>query len=102
MELTLYRKKYNLKAMRSKYCNNDCLAILLVDTDTSEDFAVLTVNLNYPLAPDQAFVDTNNCSWAEQFIEDNNLGEPVGISAPSGYCMYPLYKFNINDIETVE
>lgn len=102
MKLNAYGKEFNVKPLRTSYCNNSSLAIVLIDEDTHEDFAVLTVNLNYPLGKGMAFVDTNNCDWAEQFIRNNKLGKPTGMTATSGFCTYPLYKFNLKDIEEME
>lgn len=57
-----------------------------------EPWATLTVNLG---TGDErhAFVDTNNCPWATEFLESNGLAHPTGIEMPSGYCTYPLYEF---------
>jgi putative membrane protein len=48
---------------------------------------------------DKAFVDTNNCPWAEKFISDNKLGKPTGIKAASGYCVYPQYRFDMEKLK---
>ena len=88
---------YDVSLERSKYTYNDNLAIQLWCDDEGypEPFAMLTVNLpNYGKLPEnQAFVDTNNCSWAESFIKENRLGKPVGKIGISGWCEYPLYEF---------
>ena len=47
---------------------------------------------------DEAFVDTNNCPWAEDFIREYQLGEFTGRNDESGFCTYPLYKFDIRKI----
>ena len=42
----------------------------------------------------KAFVDTNNCPWVKEFLEDNHIAKFTGWSAPSGFCDYPLYEFD--------
>ena len=85
---------------RVTYANNDTLAIALV-TSTGEPYCNLTVNLPDSLIwgdERTAFVDTNNCPWAEEFIKENNLGVPMNYIARSGFCTYPLYRFNIENM----
>ena len=94
-----------------KYSCNNKLAVQLVEAAAPwSPFATLTVNLpdiptevmkmwfgsNMPDESTLAFVDTNTCPWAEEFLVDNNIAENTGISMPSGFCMYPLYKFNVD------
>ena len=38
------------------------------------------------------FVDTNNCPWAESFLEDNEIAKPTGNLGLSGFCVYPEYR----------
>lgn len=100
-EVKSYGKTYNVRLVCNKYANNNSLAISLI-TDEGEPFCNLTVNIMDSLiwANDStAFVDTNNCPWAKQFITENGLGEPMGIYGTSGFCRYPLFKFNIEEIE---
>ena len=80
-------------AYRATYRNNGNLAIRLM-TYEGEPWATLTVNLDRKLQEDLAYVDTNNCPWAEEFIEKYKLGEHTGSYGNSGYCIYPLYKFD--------
>ena len=80
------------------YANNKTLAIQLWCEDGP--FATLTVNL--PDSQHNAecqYVDTNNCPWAEQFIEEYNLGAFTGYYGFSGFCMYPEYRFNIEELK---
>lgn len=98
-ELELYGKKYEVEVGRTTYANNSSLAILLETVD-GEPFATLTVNLCDGVANNEyAYVDINNCSWAKEFIEKNKLGTPTGRIGYSGFCQYPLYKFNIEQIK---
>lgn len=101
MKVRAYGKTYEVTPYRRKYWVDGSLAILLVEDKTMEPFATLTVNLgsDHGFGKEYQFVDVNNCEWAEQFIKDNNLGAPTGGYAQSGYCSYPLYKFNLSKLE---
>lgn len=90
---------YNVTIKTGKYLYGDNLSIELI-TDFAEPFARLTVNLpEWTLPNDKAFVDTNNCPWAEKFIADNKLGRPTGITGTSGYCTYPQYRFDMEKLK---
>ena len=63
-------------------------------------FTTLTVNLEgydvkEKFGDNYAFVDTNNFPEAEEFIKKHKLGEFTGLGGVSGYCTYPLYKFDL-------
>lgn len=88
---------YDVEIEVASYRNNSNLAILL-NSPTEGPFATLTVNLG-ELEEGYAFVDMNNCPWAETFIRENELGEFTGTSRLSGYCVYPLYKFDMSKLE---
>ena len=88
---------YNVRLVKKNYVNNGNLAIRMIDEDEFP-FATLTVNLGGKLADDVAYVDVNNCPWAEDFIEGNNLGVPTGMIGMSGWCFYPQYKFDLSKI----
>ena len=96
-----YGKEYDVEVNPAKYVSGG-LALKMNYLDDEFNcmmpFATLTVNLKNNLPMDHAFVDTNNCRWAEKFIEDNGLGEFTGRYASSGYCTYPLYKFYMDKI----
>lgn len=98
MKIRIYNKNYSVFPVKSKYLNNKTLAVLLKDHN-GYPFATLTVNIegfDIVASDTRAFVDVNNCPWAEEFIKDNNLGIPTGYTAVSGYCEYPLYEFNLD------
>ena len=88
----------------TKYTNPETLAILLKCAESPwEDFAVITVNLvNSPYGDvkyqdeSHAYIDTNNCPWAEEFLQENGIAKPDSrdIYGMSGFCTYPLYEFN--------
>ena len=91
----------------TKYTSNNTLAVQLICAKAPwSPFATITVNLQgnpYGMETRQdetrfAYVDTNNCPWVLEFLEDNHIAEPTGIYAPSGYCVYPLYEFHQDSI----
>lgn len=87
--------EYKVRVSFDKYANNQSLAVNLI-TDEEDIFAVVSVNLteSYFIPKNSAFIDTNNCPFAEEFLTKNNIAKPVGIYAQSGFCSYPLYDFN--------
>lgn len=83
-----------LEATNYSYNNNLAIQMWTEVEGFKEPFATLTVNLGGEKLPsNQAYVDINNCPWAEQFIEDNELGRPMFFFKRSGFCLYPLYEF---------
>lgn len=75
------------------------LGIQLFDVD--EDgfrgpYATLTQNFGEFLsARDCAYIDTNNCSFARQLLA-MGFCEDTGFIKASGFCTYPLWKFDRN------
>ena len=99
--LKVWGEEYKIKLNRSTYCYNDSLAIICY-TDEQEEFAILTTCINEKPNNNCAFVDTNNCAWAEKFLQENNIATPTGRMGESGFCFYPEYKFNIDEIEELK
>ena len=65
----------------------------------------LTINLNYadcnPAPEDCAYLDTNNIPEVEEFVTKNKLEEFTGMRKQSGYCTYPLYRFDMAKIRSI-
>ena len=104
MEVTSWGNTYEVSIRKEQYANNGGLALKMDYFDDEYKcwmpFATLTVNLgrlNYGLA----YVDTNNCPWAEEFITKYGIGEPTEKTCVSGWCEYPLYRFDIDKIDEV-
>lgn len=98
----LGRKKYLVVA--DSYKNNNRLAVCLYDSYGICD-AVITVNLSEHSLIDKeyAYIDTNNYPSIEKdFLEKHRLAEPIGLYARSGYCIYPLYKFYLEKLASIE
>ena len=64
----------------------------LLDKDVWDPYAVITRFL-LSVDRDEAFVDENNLPGIGEWLESNGLAEDTGYGCPSGYCVYPLYKF---------
>lgn len=87
---TPYGNYENVEMTKGKYMNGN-LAIQLWNDEGQ--VATLTVNLSQKLPAGYAYVDTNNCPWAEEFIKEYGLGKATGLYESSGWCTYPLYDF---------
>ena len=77
------------------YTNNHSLAIQVITAAAPwKMVGVITVNIMMSgyIPKDMAYIDTNNCPWAEEFLKENGLAEDTGTTGISGFCEYPLYK----------
>jgi hypothetical protein len=75
-------------------------AIAIMTWGDYEPIAHITVCLDDDrLEPNQSYVDTNNCPWVPEWIEENKLGTKTNRTARSGFCTYPLYEFDMKRIE---
>lgn len=106
-KINCWGQEYEVYLKKNSYRDNGSLAIQVFDASDGGPFTVLTVNLEetpwcYTHAKDKesvAFVDTNNNPWAEEFIKNNKLGEPIGRYGHSGFCSYPLYRFDLSKLD---
>ena len=48
------------------------------------------------------FLDMNNCPWAAEFVKKLGIGKDTGLSRRNGYCIYPLYEFNMEKVREYE
>lgn len=85
----------------NKYAKNNNLHINLMTNEDEypEVWQNLTVNLGIKCADDCAFIDTNNngdeiITW----LISNKLGKPTGRIKASGWCTYPEFKFNLDEL----
>ena len=101
---TAYGQKWQLILLQKKYVQGGGLAVEIYDIchDYAEEgeapypepLAAATVNLGVAFTGEHAFIDTNNYPWLPEFLKEHGLAEPTGASARSGFCEYPLYKWN--------
>jgi hypothetical protein len=85
----------------NNYCENGNLYVGLITHEEgyAEPWQNLTVNLSVKCADDCAFIDTNNngdeiMTW----LVSNKLGKPTGRIKTSGWCVYPEFKFNLDEL----
>ena len=96
-EITAFGETDEVYLVKKTYPNGR-LAVLL-DSDEGP-YAVLTVNIPGAYCPEGcAYLDTNNFPQGEDFVVKNGLAEDMEEIAFSGYCMYPLYRFDIKKLE---
>ena len=61
--------------------------------EETEQYAVLTTSFGEFIgAKDCAYIDTNNCYFAPQLLEQG-FAENTGLTKSSGFCQYPLWHF---------
>lgn len=66
-----------------------------------EPYASLTVNFGEFIgAKDCAYVDTNNCYFADQLLAQG-IARDTGLTKQSGFCTYPLWQFNAEFLQGV-
>ena len=90
MEYLFNGKKVTL--IVSTYASYNNLYVGLISE--GEPYADIAVNLEPLTDPYTAFVDTNNLPNIDKFLTDNHIAEYLGPIQTSGYCAYPLYRFN--------
>jgi len=79
------------------------LCINLIEAETGEDFATLTVNLGEFISiKDSAYIDTNNLPGIDKWLEDNGIAKMTGLTKQSGYCAYPLAVFDKEFLESID
>ena len=97
MKIQGYTQKYEVEVIKTRYHVNGNFAITLNYYDDEFQcwmpYENLTVNLDEKLPDNYGYVDINNIPSAEEFINENHLGESTGKYGFSGFCRYPLYKF---------
>lgn len=76
---------------------NGNLAIFIND-DSDYPLCRLTTNLDV-VDPDCAYLDVNNCEFAEKIVQILDIATFTGITKRSGFVIYPLYKFNMEKLE---
>ena len=82
------------------YLNNGNMYIgLTTDGDGyPEPYGDVTVNLGECVPDFCGYIDTNNMPELERFLEENDIGEFTGFVQRSGFCVYPLYMFNVDKL----
>ena len=101
INLRKYGSNHPMTFQLANYAENGNLYVGLMTNEEgwAEPWQNLTVNLSVKCADDCAFIDTNNngddiITW----LVSNNLGKPTGKTRASGWCYYPEFKFNMEEI----
>lgn len=68
--------------------------------DDEGPYATLTTNIGC-VPTGYAHIDTNNFPQGQDFLRAYNLGEPTEKFGISGFCTYPLWKLNLEEIRKV-
>lgn len=96
---TSYGETEKVNILIANYADNDNLYVGMNffdrDIGAMDFFGDVTVNIT-KLQPFMATIDTNNNN-AEKimtFLTENGFGELAGRSLPSGFCVYPVFRFN--------
>lgn len=88
------------------YVDNDNLYLGLVSEDLEwgglEPYCDVTVNID-PLPYLHSCIDTNN-NGAKMiaFLEQNGFGEDTGMHMFSGFCLYPVFRFNEDKLREID
>lgn len=96
-----YNRDYPMTFNLGNYMENDNLYVELIAGIEGfyEPWSDLTVNLGIKCEENCAFIDTNNngndiIDW----LEANGLGTKTGRYKPSGFCVYPEFEFNMEEL----
>ena len=86
--------KHNLRFVEHLYLNNN-LAIEAVDLDDGETYCMVSVNIEELYDPSLFCYDINNNGTALYYaLIDAGLMKNTGDIKTSGYCVYPVCKWN--------
>ena len=101
---TAFYKYENCYPIVNRYSIGDGLAIQIWN---DEDGAILNLTVNLPdngIPPeyDEQYVNTNNFPGAMKLIKKYKLGVPTGIYGISGFCRYPLVKFDLHRLAELQ
>ena len=96
---TNYRIYENVFLRVERYMADSSLCILLYNRDYAAIAKLTTCLHDKSLKDNEAYIDTNNCPWAIDFINNYALGVLTGKKKVSGYYTYPVVRFNMDEIE---
>ena len=99
---TLIYKNLEFAFTTSTYSTtgNTYVGIHSKKNDCIEPYCNLTVNLGMQIDKGLAFIDVNNADKRLlRFLEKQGFITPTGVTMPSGYVVYPLYRLNLDKIE---
>lgn len=102
MTVKCYESTYkNCYPIIGRYHFGNALCVEIVN-DSDGNIGRMTVNLSDPhLKSDEGYVDTNNWPDVLDIIREYKLGNETGVWRQSGFCKYPLIRFDIKRLEYI-
>ena len=103
INLKKYGKNHPMTFQLANYADNGSLYVGLITNEEGypEPWSNLTVNLDksFRCKENCAYIDTNNNGdGIIDWLETNGFGEQTGRLVFSGFCIYPEFKFNMEEI----
>ena len=99
---TEYSEYKDCKLRVGKYVEDNSVAVEIYNRWDGPIARVTTCLFDHSLAEDEAYVDTNNCPWAVDFLQSKDLAKMAGKTRRSGCCVYPAMKFNRDKLAEFE
>jgi len=101
-----YGDLIKVSAQLDMYRDNDNLYIGLTcydeDLEAEDSYCDLTVNVDKLPYLHSAIDTTYNGEGKLKFLLDNGFGEPTGKYGHSGFCSYPIFRFNEEKLMEIE
>ena len=86
--------------LRSYYYITDYRLCIKAFNHEDGEIATLTKCLcDHDLEDNETYLDTNNCPWVVDFIEQYKIGSLTGEQRKTGYCTYPVAKINMDELK---
>ena len=96
---TAFANYENCFLVLNRYMADGSLCVQIMSEDDGP-IARLTVCLNDDfLGENESYLDTNNFREGEAFVKEFCLGELTGEMGFSGYCAYPVVRFNMDALK---
>lgn len=85
-------KGTKVRLQAEQYRSNGTLAVAMYTQD-GDLYDIVTVNLGDDMmqSKSMAYLDTNNHTGIDKWMEKHNLAIPMYVTHRSGFCSYPLY-----------
>lgn len=102
LKLMSWDKEYNVCFYLDKYSHLDNIYVGLyfLNEGSFEPYSNITVNLDNKIPEGHGYLDVNNIDQGiiNWLVENAFISEPISYGF-SGYCVYPLVKFNLDKIK---
>lgn len=100
---TQYGEQKEVKFEISRYLSNNCIYIGLLtkEEDGFEPYGNVTVNMRGKVPDYCGYVDTNSMPELEEFLVHYGIGTFTGLTQQSGFCTYPLYRFDADTLRNL-